>query len=59
MRTPKDDLAEFPLFGEASRSQLAFIRRQLTKVRVPAGASSSRRVHEGTNSWSSPTARRR
>jgi len=37
MRTLKDDLAELPLFAEASRSQLAIIRRQLTKVHVPAG----------------------
>ncbi len=37
MRTRKDDLAELPLFSEVSRSQLAIIRRALTKVHVPAG----------------------
>jgi CRP-like cAMP-binding protein len=37
MRLFKDDLAELPLFSEASRSELAVIRRHLTMLPVPAG----------------------
>jgi CRP-like cAMP-binding protein len=37
MRLVKEELRELPLFAEASRSQLAAIRRQLTPLRVPAG----------------------
>jgi CRP-like cAMP-binding protein len=37
MRLFKDDLAELPLFSEASRSQLAEIRRHLTMLSVPEG----------------------
>ena len=33
----KDDLAALPLFSQASRSELAIIRRQLTPLQVPAG----------------------
>jgi CRP-like cAMP-binding protein len=33
----RDDLRELPLFAEASRSELAVIRRQLTLLQVPAG----------------------
>jgi CRP-like cAMP-binding protein len=33
----RDDLAELPLFAEASRSERAFIRRHLTLLPVPAG----------------------
>ncbi|HWD55625.1 MAG TPA: cyclic nucleotide-binding domain-containing protein [Acidimicrobiales bacterium] len=38
MRLFRDDLAELPLFSEASRSELAVIRRQLTPLFVSAGA---------------------
>jgi CRP-like cAMP-binding protein len=37
MRLVKDELRDLPLFAEASRSELAAIRRQLTPLRVPAG----------------------
>jgi CRP/FNR family transcriptional regulator, cyclic AMP receptor protein len=37
MRLFKDDLAELSPFSEASRSQLAEIRRHLTMLTVPAG----------------------
>ncbi len=37
MRTHQDELAEFPLFSDASRSQLEIVRRALTKVDVAAG----------------------
>ncbi len=40
----RDDLRELPLFAEASRSELAAIRRQLTELDVPAGRVL---VHEG------------
>ncbi len=33
----KDDLAQLPLFSQASRSELAVIRRHLTPLQVPAG----------------------
>ncbi|HXZ61573.1 MAG TPA: cyclic nucleotide-binding domain-containing protein [Acidimicrobiales bacterium] len=33
----RDDLAELPLFSEASRSELAVIRRHLTQLSLPAG----------------------
>ena len=45
MRQYRDDLAELPLFAEASRSELVVIRRQLTKLPVRAGRVL---VHEGT-----------
>jgi CRP/FNR family cyclic AMP-dependent transcriptional regulator len=44
MRLFKDDFAELPLFSEASRSELALIRRHLTKLSVSAGRVL---VHEG------------
>jgi CRP-like cAMP-binding protein len=37
MRLFKDELAELPLFSEASRSELALIRRHLTLLSVPEG----------------------
>jgi protein lysine acetyltransferase len=37
MRLFKDELADLPLFSEASRSELAVVRRHLTPLRVPAG----------------------
>jgi CRP-like cAMP-binding protein len=37
MRPFKDDLGDLPLFSEASRSEMAVIRRHLTPVRLPAG----------------------
>jgi CRP-like cAMP-binding protein len=37
MRLLKDDLAEFPVFSQASRSELAVIRRHLTPLVLPAG----------------------
>jgi CRP/FNR family transcriptional regulator, cyclic AMP receptor protein len=37
MHLIRDELRELPLFAEASRSQLAVIRRQLTMLHVPAG----------------------
>ena len=37
MHLIRDDLRELPLFAEASRSELAVIRRQLTLLHVPAG----------------------
>ena len=37
MRLFKDELAELPLFAEASRSELAVVRRHLTPLRVRAG----------------------
>lgn len=37
MRLLKDDLAEFPLFSQASRSELAVIRRHLTPLQISAG----------------------
>ena len=37
MRLFKDELAELPLFSEASRSELAVVRRHLTPLRVRAG----------------------
>jgi len=37
MHLIRDDLRELPLFAEASRSELAVIRRQLTMLHVPAG----------------------
>ncbi len=33
----RDELRELPLFADASRSELAVIRGQLTMLRVPAG----------------------
>lgn len=33
----RDNLRELPLFAEASRSELAVIRTQLTELHVPAG----------------------
>lgn len=33
----RDELADFPLFSEASRSELAVVRRQLTPLQVRAG----------------------
>lgn len=33
----KDDLAGLPLFSQASRSELAVIRRSLTPLQIPAG----------------------
>ncbi len=44
MRLYRDDLAELPLFAEASRSELAVIRRHLTRLPVAAGRVL---VHEG------------
>jgi CRP/FNR family cyclic AMP-dependent transcriptional regulator len=38
MRLFRDDLAELPLFSEASRSERAVIRRHLTPLFVSAGA---------------------
>ena len=37
MRLLKDDLRELDLFSEASRSELAVIARQLTRLKVKAG----------------------
>ena len=37
MRSLKDDLRELDLFSEASRSELAVIARQLTRLKVKAG----------------------
>jgi CRP/FNR family transcriptional regulator, cyclic AMP receptor protein len=37
MRLLKDDLRELDLFSEASRSELAVISRQLTRLKVKAG----------------------
>ena len=37
MRLYRDELADLPLFAEASRSELAIIRRHLTKLPVRAG----------------------
>jgi CRP/FNR family transcriptional regulator, cyclic AMP receptor protein len=37
MRLFKGDLARLPLFSQASRSELALIRRHLTQLRLPAG----------------------
>jgi CRP-like cAMP-binding protein len=37
MRLFKDELADLPLFSDASRSELAAVRRHLTPLRVPAG----------------------
>jgi len=37
MRLIKDELRDLPLFADASRSELAAIRRQLTELHVPAG----------------------
>ncbi len=37
MRLLKDDLGELDLFSEASRSELAQISRQLTRLKVKAG----------------------
>jgi protein lysine acetyltransferase len=37
MRVIKDELADLPLFSEASRSELAVVRRLLTPVQVQAG----------------------
>ena len=37
MRLLKDDLRELELFSEASRSELAVIARQLTRLKVKAG----------------------
>jgi CRP-like cAMP-binding protein len=37
MRLFKDDLAQLPLFSDASRSELATIRRHLTMLTVPEG----------------------
>jgi CRP/FNR family transcriptional regulator, cyclic AMP receptor protein len=37
MRLLKDDLRELDLFSEASRSELAVIRKQLTRLKVKAG----------------------
>ena len=37
MRLLKDDLRELDLFSEASRSELALITRQLTRLKVKAG----------------------
>jgi CRP/FNR family cyclic AMP-dependent transcriptional regulator len=37
MRLLKDDLKELDLFSEASRSELAVISRQLTRLKVKAG----------------------
>jgi hypothetical protein len=37
MRLLKDDLRELDLFAEASRSELAVIARQLTRLKVKAG----------------------
>ena len=37
MRLLKDDLRELDLFSEASRSELAVITRQLTRLKVKAG----------------------
>jgi CRP/FNR family transcriptional regulator, cyclic AMP receptor protein len=44
MRLVRDELRDLPLFAEASRSELAVIRRQLTELRVQAGRVL---VHEG------------
>ena len=44
MRLFKDDFAELPLFSGANRSELALIRRHLTKLPVAAGRVL---VHEG------------
>ena len=46
----KDDLAQLPLFSQASRSELAVIRRHLTPLHVPAGRVL---VTEGTAATSS------
>ena len=37
MRLLKDDLRELDLFSEASRSELAVIAKQLTRLKVKAG----------------------
>src|SRR5258708_25411970 len=37
MRLLKDDLRELDLFSEASRSELAVIARQLTRLKIKAG----------------------
>jgi CRP/FNR family cyclic AMP-dependent transcriptional regulator len=37
MRLLKDDLQELDLFSEASRSELAVIARQLTRLKIKAG----------------------
>jgi CRP/FNR family cyclic AMP-dependent transcriptional regulator len=37
MRLLKDDLREMDLFSEASRSELAVIARQLTRLKIKAG----------------------
>jgi CRP-like cAMP-binding protein len=37
MRLLKDDLRELDLFSEASRSELAIIARQLTRLKIKAG----------------------
>jgi CRP/FNR family transcriptional regulator, cyclic AMP receptor protein len=37
MRLLKDDLRELDLFSEVSRSELAVIRKQLTRLKVKAG----------------------
>jgi hypothetical protein len=42
MRLLKDDLRELDLFAEASRSELAVIARQLTRLKVRAGSSYAR-----------------
>ncbi len=41
MRLLKDDLRELDLFSEASRSELAVIARQLTRLKVQGRAGSS------------------
>ncbi len=50
MRLLKDDLRELDLFSDASRSELAVIAKQLTRLKVKAGASSSARVVSATSS---------
>ena len=52
MRLLKDDLRELDLFSEASRSELAVIRKQLTRLKVKSrpGVSSCVRVPSATSS---------
>lgn len=38
MRLFRDDLAELPLFAEATRSERELIRRHLTPISLPAGS---------------------
>ena len=46
MRLPKDDLRELTLFSDTSRSELALIAQQLTRIDLPAG---KELMHEGAS----------